>query len=476
MICKKCHVHVEEGETVCPVCGAAMEEELLEQETASCEEEEAIAASGEETVEVFEEPAEETAEAEEALIEEPAPTKKKTWVKVTAIVACLALCLGLAATIWYGVNGSWLPKENNVDYKSQYYAEENKAVNAADAVIATVGDQKLTNSQLQVFYWMGVYEFLQNYGNYLSYVGLDLAQPLYAQHVEEGGRTWEQYFMDGALNTWHSYQSLLLYAQKEGYEVSNALVEQIDAVVDSMAASAAQYGFASADEMVQADMGPSSDLEAYRHYMNVYYGGMAYLESLYDQINPTADEIGAYYGEHADEIKTKYGVDQESGKLIDVRHILVIPTGGTTDENNQTVYSDDEWAACLAKAEDILKQWKDGEATEDSFGALAMELTEDPGSQGTGGLYTYVYEGQMVPAFNDWCFDESRKYGDTDIVKTNYGYHIMFFVYGEEGWIRRTKDELAAELCSEVMDLALEAYPMEVNYKKIVLSKADMAY
>ena len=33
----------------------------------------------------------------------------------------------------------------------------------------------------------------------------------------------------------------------------------------------------------------------------------------------------------------------------------------------------------------------------------------------------------MVAAFNDWCFDASRKPGDTDIVETNYGYHVMYF-------------------------------------------------
>ena len=33
----------------------------------------------------------------------------------------------------------------------------------------------------------------------------------------------------------------------------------------------------------------------------------------------------------------------------------------------------------------------------------------------------------MVAAFNDWCFDESRQTGDTGIVETNYGYHVMYF-------------------------------------------------
>ena len=34
----------------------------------------------------------------------------------------------------------------------------------------------------------------------------------------------------------------------------------------------------------------------------------------------------------------------------------------------------------------------------------------------------------MVTAFNDWCFDEARQPGDTGIVETNYGYHVMYFV------------------------------------------------
>ena len=34
----------------------------------------------------------------------------------------------------------------------------------------------------------------------------------------------------------------------------------------------------------------------------------------------------------------------------------------------------------------------------------------------------------MVTAFNDWCFDDSRKAGDTGIVETEYGYHIMYYV------------------------------------------------
>ena len=84
--------------------------------------------------------------------------------------------------------------------------------------------------------------------------------------------------------------------------------------------------------------------------------------------------------------------------------------------------------AAKQKAEDLLAQWKAGDATEDSFAQLANENSTDTGSNTNGGLYTEVYQDQMVEAFNDWCFDAARKPGDTGIVETDYGYHIMYFV------------------------------------------------
>ena len=113
-------------------------------------------------------------------------------------------------------------------------------------------------------------------------------------------------------------------------------------------------------------------------------------------------------------------------KLANVRHILVKFEGGTKDSSGNTTYSDEEMAAAKAAAEELYAQWKAGEATEDSFAALANEKSAD-GDGTTGGLYENVCPGQMVENFNDWCFAEGRKTGDTGIVESEYGYHIMFY-------------------------------------------------
>lgn len=113
-------------------------------------------------------------------------------------------------------------------------------------------------------------------------------------------------------------------------------------------------------------------------------------------------------------LKPKYLPDEPT---VDVRHILF---------NVDDKEGSDEKAK--AKAEQLYESWKKGDATEDSFAKLAMENTEDTGSAASGGLYEAVVPGQMVTEFNDWCFDSARKAGDTDIVKTDYGYHVMYFV------------------------------------------------
>ena len=91
----------------------------------------------------------------------------------------------------------------------------------------------------------------------------------------------------------------------------------------------------------------------------------------------------------------------------------------------------DSMAAAKVRAEDLYAQWQ-ADPTEDNFINMAGTHTEDPGSQGTGGLYEDIYPGQMVTNFNDWCFDEARQPGDHGIVETEYGYHIMYFVGDSE--------------------------------------------
>ncbi len=117
--------------------------------------------------------------------------------------------------------------------------------------------------------------------------------------------------------------------------------------------------------------------------------------------------------------------------LKNVRHILIKFQGGTYNSSTgSTTYTAAEKEKAKTEAEKLLAQWKEGEMTEDTFADLAAKESDD--NAGEGGLYEDVYPGQMVTNFNDWCFDETRKAGDTGIVESEYGYHIMYFVGDSE--------------------------------------------
>lgn len=120
---------------------------------------------------------------------------------------------------------------------------------------------------------------------------------------------------------------------------------------------------------------------------------------------------------------------REEYPTIDVRHILIQPEAGTLGEGDEG-YADEQTklkAEARAHADELLAQWQAGDATEDSFAELAMKESSD-GSKYTGGLYTQVTQGMMVAEFNDWCFDSARKSGDTGVVDTQFGSHVMYFV------------------------------------------------
>ena len=81
----------------------------------------------------------------------------------------------------------------------------------------------------------------------------------------------------------------------------------------------------------------------------------------------------------------------------------------------------------------------------------------------------------MVEAFNDWCFDENRQTGDHGLVKTQYGYHIMYLVDSREGINSKVEYLVQSQNAYAKMETLVEQNPMTVDYKSIVLGKADIS-
>ena len=127
------------------------------------------------------------------------------------------------------------------------------------------------------------------------------------------------------------------------------------------------------------------------------------------------------------------GRNENLRPLANVRHLLVAFEGGTYDEASETVvYTDEEKAVAKEKIDGLFAEWQNGEATEDSLIALIEEHSDDS-SAAEGGLFEDVSpESPYVESFVDWCVDPDRKPGDAEIIESEYGYHIMYYVSDDE--------------------------------------------
>lgn len=121
----------------------------------------------------------------------------------------------------------------------------------------------------------------------------------------------------------------------------------------------------------------------------------------------------------------------------DVRHIL-IQAGDGSDPTEA------EFDEAEEKAQSVLDEWKAGEATEDSFAALVNANTSDTASASSGGLYSNVTaSSNYEKAFLNWTIDPARKPGDTGLVKTGYGWHVMYYVASKDPvWKQTTASAL----------------------------------
>jgi peptidyl-prolyl cis-trans isomerase D len=117
---------------------------------------------------------------------------------------------------------------------------------------------------------------------------------------------------------------------------------------------------------------------------------------------PSQQEIKQYFATH----QSDYSVPEQARS----RHILIKVAAGADAKTD---------AAAKAKAAGLLKQIQGGA----NFADLARKNSDDPGSKDRGGELDFARRGTMVPEFENAIF--TQKIGDTKIVKTQFGYHIV---------------------------------------------------
>lgn len=169
-------------------------------------------------------------------------------------------------------------------------------------------------------------------------------------------------------------------------------------------------------------------------------------------------------------------VGRDEQNTVTVRHILIAGSkpaelGESATDADKAAYEESLKAYNDAKAqiESVKATWEASAKTEAIFAELADKYSED---SPVGGLYEEVMVDEMVANFNDWIFDTARKAGDYEIVETEYGFHLIYFVgEGRPTWFVEVENTMVSEQYTEWYDAAAEGYHTKYNAKTIALVK-----
>lgn len=208
--------------------------------------------------------------------------------------------------------------------------------------------------------------------------------------------------------------------QAEGEEDLAACEEAANAIIEAAQAGEEAYLEAVKGYMTEEDAANAASSTLYEDSI-ISSLPEAFREWLSDEARAEGDVLAV--AEDEDGYAALYFVRTEDHtfQMPNVRHILISVEAGA-DETAK--------AEAEKKAQDILDQYLAGEQTEEAFAELAKTNSADNAE--AGGLYEDIAPNTMAEAFDAWCYDEARQVGDTGIVETGHGYHVMYFSgYGE---------------------------------------------
>ena len=303
-----------------------------------------------------------------------------------------------------------LPDGNpdDVTCKGGYSVSEGDFSATADTVVATLGSAELTNGQLQVYYRMAA-------AAYTGEDAPDLSKPLETQLCGKDGAaaTWQQYFLEQALNMWKSRQALALGADVSGFdEAQKTFLEQLPQLT-----------------------GEDAQLTAYARLLNISY---IHFANQFDAIQPETGEETA----------------KSDARAVDIRYIRL-----AADSTDANAIVDSFLAAYREEAE---------------FARLATQYSLDEGSRRNGGLYAGLRQGWLKEELDTWSFDPVRVKGDYTVITDQDAVHIFYFRGAAPVGQADLEAEQICRQAEAMLVENLEANVMAVDYSAIRLAPLEL--
>lgn len=295
---------------------------------------------------------------------------------------------------------------------------ENTEVTVGDITIPA-GERGFSVAECNYVYNMQYVSFVNSYGSYASYFGLDTSAPLDEQTcsmtTEDKGEdyTWDDYFRDATESTLSQLAAFEAYAKVNNITLTDEDLAEVEETIDAIEEAAKTNNYASASKFLAANYGKGCNEAVAR--------GILELEALASKVQTTITDAETYT---ADELTAKYDSVKDSYDKFTYSYYLVaaeIPEHEHSEDEDEHSHEPTDEAKAAAKqvAEDILKQVDDGTALADAAKALVegAEITEQSALVGSS------VESDIA----EWLKSADRVAGDTTVIDASSGSYVVVF-------------------------------------------------
>ncbi|MBQ7782071.1 MAG: hypothetical protein IJ405_08630 [Lachnospiraceae bacterium] len=274
---------------------------------------------------------------------------------------------------------------------------------ASHSTYVTVGGHDITRVEYDYYFNLSTTEYMNSYGSYLSYMGLDLSGDLSKQQYSDT-MTWQDYFDRMTIDMIQQNKSLADAAEAAGFTYdASAEYEAFKATVKESALSVG----VSTSRYYRESFGRYATASNLRPYIEEGYLVAAYYEEVSDSKAPSEAEILAYYEENKD---TYDSVDYLITEIV-----ADVPEAETVTNADGTTSTVEPEEAAVTAAMEAAKAEADA----------ALEVIDTEGEAKTSLNSEISYQ-----LYEDWLFDTARVAGDTTILEdtNNNKYFVLKFI------------------------------------------------
>ena len=266
----------------------------------------------------------------------------------------------------------------------------NSALPSRHTTAVTIDGEKYTVAQLNYYYSTNYNSFYNNYYSYISYgMFFDTSQSLKDQ-MYTVDMSWRDYFLQAAVDNMTEVQILNKAAEEAGFTLSEEDQASYEDAVASIETSWSDLGYSSLKQYINMNYGKGVDMDLVRQELYRTYVASAYSQYLYDSYEYSAEDLAAYYDEHADEYDS-------------ISYAYVTDYDGTID------------AEAVATAV---------EGTDEDIFAEFMEKNYENLAP-----VTLTYTGSQLPSeYSEWLLDAARVPGDTTVFTEDDSSTVVMFV------------------------------------------------